>query len=216
MRAGIHVEIIGNKAIGGAHDLGNELLTLKHRMAAFHDLQFATVLKLWSCEIAGGSNMGEARKHVDLGECERGLPDTFGLCCNRSAQLGKEAALNLYDLLLSVEHLSFVFLEFRRGIAFRIDQRLLALVVRGRMMQIGLGDLNVIAEDVVELDLERVDPGALPLAGLDLCDVLLAMATQVAQLVEFRIDAFADHATVVQGDGWFRNDAVVNTLAYVS
>ena len=51
-------------------------------------------------------------------------------------------------------------------------------------MQVGFADFDVKAEDVVEADLERVDAGALALALLDLGDVVLAVAADVAQLVE--------------------------------
>ena len=56
-------------------------------------------------------------------------------------------------------------------------------------MQVGLRDLEVVAKNRVELYLERRDPGALPLPLLDLCQKLFAVAAQVAQFVEFMIDA---------------------------
>ena len=82
--------------------------------------------------------------------------------------------------------LRFVLLQLGRGEALGVDQRLLAFVVGGREMQVGLRDLEVVAEDVVELHLQRADAGALALALLDLRDVLLAVAAEVAQLVERR------------------------------
>ena len=56
-------------------------------------------------------------------------------------------------------------------------------------MLVGFGDLDVVAEDVVEADLERLDAGALALAGFDLGDVLPAVLAEVAQFVEFGVDS---------------------------
>ena len=43
-------------------------------------------------------------------------------------------------------------------------------------MQVGLGNFEVIAENRVELDLQRIDAGALAFASFNLRDVLLAVA----------------------------------------
>ena len=167
-------------------------------MAAFDDFDVAGVVERRTAVVAVGGQRGEAGEHVDLGQRQRGLPDAPRLGGDGGAQLGKQAPLDLDHLLLRVEHLGFVFLQLRRGEALGVDQRLLAFVVGGRVVQIGLGDFQVVAEDAVELDLQRADAGALALALLDLRDVLLAVAAEVAQFVERGIDAGANHAAVVQ------------------
>ncbi len=107
--------------------------------------------------------------------------------------------------------------SFNSGVVKRSapDQGLLALVVGGSMLQVGLADLNVKAEDVVELDLERVDAGALAFALLDLRDVVLAVAADVAQFVELRIEPALDDSAIVEGDGRLGNDAALDALANV-
>ena len=75
-------------------------------------------------------------------------------------------------------------------------------------MQVGARDLDVVAEDVVEAHLERLNAGALPLARFDLRDVLPAVLAQVAQLVQLGVEAGADGAAVgdvqrrLVGDGF--------------
>ena len=81
-------------------------------------------------------------QHVDLGQRQRGLADAPGFAGNRRAQLGEQPALDLDDLFLRVENLRFVFLQLRRGEALGVDQRLLALVVGGSQVQVGLRDLR--------------------------------------------------------------------------
>ena len=131
------------------------------------------------------------------------------------AQLGEETALDLDDLLFGVEDLGFVFLQLRGGEALGADQGLLALVIGGRMLQVGLADLNVKAEDVVELDLERVDAGAFALALLDLRDVVLAVAADVAEFVELGVEPALDDSAIVEGDGRLGEDGALNALAHV-
>ena len=101
----------------------------------------------------------------------------------------KSSLLERQNLLLGVEHLALVVLQLRRGEALGVDQRLLAFVIGGREVQIGVGDFDVVAEDVIEADLERLDAGALPLARFDLRDVLAAVLAEIAQLVELGIES---------------------------
>ena len=101
----------------------------------------------------------------------------------------EQLLLERQDLLLGVEHLALVVLQLRRGEALGVGQRLLALVVGRRQVQVGARDLDVVAEDVVEPHLQRLDAGALPLARFDLRDVLPAVLAEVAQFVELGVDS---------------------------
>ena len=69
-------------------------------------------------------------------------------------------------------------------------------------MQVCLGDFEVIAEDTIELDLQRTDAGPLPLALLDLRNVLLAVTAQVAKFVEPGVHSRADNPAVNQRQRW--------------
>ena len=63
----------------------------------------------------------------------------------------------------------------------------------------GVGDLDVVAEDLVEADLEAVDPGPADLLGLVLGDPRLAAPGDLAQLVEVGVIAVADQAAFLDG-----------------
>ena len=56
-------------------------------------------------------------------------------------------------------------------------------------MQIGLRNLEVVAKNRIEFDLQRRDTRPLTFPLLDLGQKLFAVAAQVAQLVEFMINA---------------------------
>ncbi len=55
-----------------------------------------------------------------------------------------------------------------------------ALIITRDMLQIGVRDLDVEAENVVEADLQRIDAGAGPFAGFDGGNVLPAVLADVA------------------------------------
>ena len=120
--------------------------------------------------------------------------------------IGEEFLFQRENLVLGVQHLALVILQLGRGEAFGVDQGLLALIVGGRQMLIGAGDLDVVAEDVIEAHFERGDAGALALAGLDLGDVPLAVLAQVAEFVELGMVSGADGAAIHQVERRFVGD----------
>ena len=65
---------------------------------------------------------------------------------------------------------------------------------------LGVGDLDVVAEDLVEADLEAGDPGPADLVGLVPGDPGLAAPGQVALLVEVGVVAVADQAAFLEGE----------------
>ena len=78
---------------------------------------------------------------------------------------------------------------------------MLSLVIGRRVGQIGLGNFDVVAEDLVEADFQGVDAGAFALALFHGGDDLLAVLAEVAKFVEFGVIAGADHAGF-GGGGW--------------
>ena len=165
-RRGIQKQIVRNKALAPCR----QFLLLDHRMPAFDNFQIARVrfvgfsLELRPAIIPQRRNVRQAAEHIHFRQCQRGLPDALGLRGNRRAQLGKQPPLDLDNLFLGVQNLRLVLLQLRSGEALGIHQRLLALVVGGRVVQVRLRNLDVVAENRIELYLERPDSGALALA----------------------------------------------------
>ena len=150
-----------------------------------------------------------------FGDRGGGGADALRVSGGALADFGEQFLFERENLVLGVEHFALVILQFRRGEAFGVGQRLLALVVGGRQVLIGAGDLDVVAEDVVEAHLERGDAGALPLARLDLRDVLLAVLAEIAQLVEFGVVSGANRAAIRQVERRFVGDGFQNEVADV-
>src|SRR5204862_7215879 len=94
------------------------------------------------------------------------------------------------------EHLRFGWLELRGHEPLGAGERLTPFVVGRHAILVRVRDLDVVAEDLVEPDLEGRDRGALPLARLERGDVLLPAVARVFELVQLAIVARADGVAV--------------------
>ena len=104
-------------------------------------------------------------------------------------------------------------LELLGDVALAVDERLLADVGVGHLVVIGLGDLDVIAEDLVVADLERLDAGPLLLAGLQLGQDAAGVGEQGAQVVHLAAVARADDAALAHGERRLVDDAAGDQVA---
>ncbi len=120
---------------------------------------------------------------------------------DRFADLLEQGVFQLADLLLGPQHLLLVFLQLRRDEALGVGERLVADIVLRDVREVRLGDLDVVAEDLVVADLERADAGALPLALLDARDPALAFGADGAQFVKLGVMAFLDQPAFPQRKG---------------
>ena len=161
-----------------------------------HSLQHGLLDQLGAHITPRCCQVRETCQQVRLGHGRGAAADAAGAFENELSQLGKDALLDFDAAVVRGEDFAFVVFQFRRGEAFRIHQRLLALVVGGRERQVRLGDLDVIAEDRVIAHLQRSDASALPFTVLDGRDGLTARGGNRAQLIEFRIDVRRDSAAI--------------------
>ena len=69
------------------------------------------------------------------------------------------------------------------NVSLGTDERLLANPLFGHLLLVGVAHLKVVAEDIVEADLETTDAGVLRLTGEEVVEVLLAGLEQASQLV---------------------------------
>ena len=175
-----------------------------------------------TASITGSSTMTRAHVAAQCGEMgevgqQIGFSDGGGAAANAAggfedglAQLDEDALFDFDGAVVRGENLALVLLELGSGEALGIDQRLLALVIGGRVGQVGLGDLNVIAEDGVIADFERADAGALALAFFDGGDRLAAGGGDGAQFVELCVDAGGNCAAIDQCERRFGDQSGFN------
>ena len=167
-------------------------------MPARFDLEDRLIGQLGTAVAVPCGQLGQGGQHVELGQHRAGLDQTGRLGRDTVAQGRVQLVFQLVSPLLGTEDFFFVLLELRRDVPLGVLDRLLADVVArdARAAGVGLGvrDLDVIAEDLVEADLEAGYPRLADLLGLELGDPGLAAAGMAAKLVELGMITVADQA----------------------
>ena len=191
-RCAIEIDVVRHERIRGE--------ALDHRMTGIGGDELVAIMDVRLGEVRDRGRLGEAGEHVERRQRTRGVLDARRFRRHRRAQRLEDRQLALENPLVGAEHLLLVFFQRRRREALAAGNRLLALVIRGRRVQVRLRDLDVVAEDAIETHLQRADAGPLALALLHLRDHLTAGAADRLQLVELGIDAVAREAAVA-GEG---------------
>jgi hypothetical protein len=159
---------------------------------------------------AGEGAFGEGGEHVEFGDGGGGLLEDGGVGDDVFAQREEQLVFERDGLVLGAEDLVLAFLELGGDEALAVDDGLLADVVVGDLGEVGFGDFDEVAEDLVEADLEGLDAGALDFAGLELGDPLLAVVGGGAQFVELGVEALADDAAFLDGHGRLVDERAVD------
>ena len=127
-------------------------------------------------------------------------------------QRDEEPEFEFLQPRLGAEDFAFQLLERGGSEAFRADQRLLAFVVRRHAVEVGFGDLDVVAEDLVVADFQRGDVAALALGRFQPRDHAARVGGERAQLVNFGTEAAPNHVAIARIDRRLVADRRVDTL----
>ena len=173
---------------------------LDERMAAVLDVDDAVRPHRGAHVVVGAGRLREAREHIDERDLMRRLLDLRQVRLDFFAHIGEEIVLDVDDLLLCAEDLRLEFLEFLRDVALSIRERLLADVAVRHAVRAAVAHLDVVAEDLVVADLQRLDARLLLLALLNLLQHRLAVVRDAAVLVELLVVARLDDAALAQAD----------------
>src|SRR5205085_2405722 len=117
------------------------------------------------------------------------------------AHFAEQARLDFEYAPFSAENLLLPLLQLRRREALCVCERLSPLVFRGHARRARLRNLYEVAEDVIEADAQILYAGARALARFERGNRLLRVAAYRAQLVEFRVEAVANHAALREVHG---------------
>src|SRR5258708_35813714 len=179
-------------------------------MTTRDNMDCIALVERWAGIVVLRGHLSQAQIDVDLGQGVRGGEDTFGrLLRDTGPQLGEEFALQLPDALLRVQDQRLVFLEFRRDKTLAVGQRLAANVVIRHAVEVGIGNLDIVAKDPGIANFERIDARAPAFALLHLGNPLLTAAGRVLDLIQFGAIARADYSAIrgtqrwLVDDGWF-------------
>ena len=96
--------------------------------------------------------------------------------------------------------------------AFAVGDGLLAEVVVGDEVEIGLRDFDEVAEDLVVADFEVFDAGPFTFLCLVCGDPVLSFGGGAAEGVELFVVAVSEHAAVLDGDGGLVDDGAFDEV----
>ena len=141
--------VVGDEIAGGQE-------RVEHRMPAGLDLEDRLGDDLGPAVALPGGQLGQRGQDVDLGQHRAGLDQPGGVGRDAVAEGREELVFQGIGALVGVQDLLLELLELGRVVTLGVLDRLLADVVGGDLAPLGLGvgDLDVVAEDLVEPDLQ--------------------------------------------------------------
>ena len=117
------------------------------------------------------------------------------------AHLCENCVLQREYLVVRAKNVGLHLFQLLRDVAFAGGEGLLSYVVRRNLVELPLGDLNVIAENPVVADFQCAYPGRGAFALLYLRKDILSAAGYPAQAVYLLVEAVLYHAAVLHGEG---------------
>src|SRR5439155_22286374 len=142
-------------------------LRLHQGMAAAGDVDPGLLAECGSHPAVARGHGGEGGHRVELTQRGREIEQIRTGARNATAELAEERLLSGDHCALRVEHQRLLLFQLWCDIPLAVDERLLAYVPGGDRLPVGVADLEVITEYLVEPDLERPDPRALPFELLE-------------------------------------------------
>ncbi len=176
-------------------------------MAAFDDFEGVAFVELRLAVIPLAGEHGPAGEDVELGEGVGGAGEGDGFVEDGGDEVGEEGLFAGEGVFLGVEDLLFFGAQILGDVALAVHGRLAADVVGRDEVEIGLGDLDVVAEIVREFNLQAADAGALLLGAFEVGEPGLVVGRERAEPVEFGAVAGADVVAVGEVVGEFVGQA---------
>ena len=128
-------------------------------MPAVADLQHAFVGNLRAAIIMQPRRFGERRQHVQLRQRGSGLLDFRQLAQHFLAHALENFVFQFHAALFRAENFALHRLQLRRDETLAVRDGLLAMIMRRNLVEIRLGDFDVIAENGIEPHFERGNSG---------------------------------------------------------
>src|SRR5205807_3525213 len=168
-------------------------------MPTTDDLEPGLVLQCRAHPTMTARDGGQRGDAIEFAQPGGDVEDILAGGGDATAELAEEDLLTDDHRTLRVEDEGFLLLQLRRDVALAIDQRLLAHVLGGDRLTVGMTDLDVIAEHLVEANLERADAAALALLLLKRTDPFACGARAVSNSVELGVEPGSKDAPILKG-----------------
>ena len=160
--------VVGHKQAAFQH-------LLDDRVAALGDVQHVAAVHHGFGVVVADGRLGKAGQHVQQGHAGGGFLDAQDLGRDGGEQVGKQLVLQNQQPLVGAEDLVFQLFQFRGDVPLAGGQGLLAGKGIRHAVGVRAADLDVVAEHLVEADLQLGDAGLVHLgvvAGADGAAVL--------------------------------------------
>ena len=164
----------------------------------FTDFKLIAIGKRGSDVAVARRGGGETGIDIGLAQSRGGGEDTVAARRDPFGEPLEQRRFKVLNTFLRVEDRRLVFLELGGDVALRPRQRLPPDVVVGDFGLVRPPNFDVVAEDPVVADLERLDAGALALLALQRRQVRARAGRDPTQSVELLVEAGAQHAAVAQ------------------
>ena len=156
------------------------------------------------CDIG---EIGENIRHCD---CRCDLLDGFRPFGYLLANLTEKIIFQRLYPIFRVQDLCLLLLEFGCNEPFRIPKRLFTDIVVRHIMQVRFRYINVIAEDLIESNLQGLDTAPFAFFFLHRGDPLFALSYNLPEFVQFLAITVADHTAFSDCCGWVGMDTAFN------
>lgn len=190
--------VVGDEARGAAS--GGDRRVLEHLLhdgvAAFDDFEGVAFVEDRLAVVPLAGEDGPAGEDVEFGEGVGGAGEGDGFVEDGGDEGGEEGLFAGEGVFLGVEDFFFFGAEVFGDVALAVHGGLAADVVGRDEVEVGLGDLDVVAEIVREFDLQAADAGALLFAAFEVGEPGLVVGRERAEAVELGAVAGADVVAV--------------------
>ena len=159
--------------------------------------------------------VGEGEDRVEFAHRARRRLDRRRVRRDRGDDVPEQVLFEGVAAVLRAEHLLFVLLEFGRREAFRVRERLAALVLGRRAGRRRLRNLDVEAEHAVAAHAQRLDARARDLLRLVLGNPTVALRRDAAEFVEVGVVAGGDEVPLREQHVRVLRDRAVDQIDHV-
>ena len=205
-------------AVVQRHVVRHEELVLQeffnNRMAAVLDLHGLLRIQARPYIVVVMGGAGQAVQAVDAGNGPGGLLHFPDMALYVPAELAEKLVFQLQHPFLRRQHLDFKLLQRRRDVPFGVDQRLLAHIVIGNRLRIGVGNFEVIAE-YLRIAYFHLDACLFFFLLFQLLQIGLAVSGNRADFIELGRITVADDAAVADNQSRIVLDAAAQQVVHI-
>ena len=159
------VDIVEQDVVRDEHRVAQE--RLHHGVAAVLETDHGVLSNVGSGIAVVGGDVRKRYQHVKSRDRLRRLFDTVEVQCDLLAHRRKQLIFDGDGALLCAEDTALELFELGGDIALAVCERLLADIMLGHEVFIGIGDFDIVAEHAVVADLQLRDTRLLLLLGFD-------------------------------------------------